>query len=190
MGVARARWGEAARRGSAFHPPLVPLDHAHKSAVTRSNHVLGHRVTLISSSWTSWRNSSNERSTAAGRAPTSNKPWPSDERLGGVGKDVAKTSPQAIARDRRADRPTNGEGHTRRHRRGIVHVSTPQGRRRGATAMTGQRLELSSLANPTDQADRRWRPLRRRARRMARPERVRMRARNPCLRARRRVFGW
>ena len=39
-------------------------------------------------------------------------------------------------------------------------------------------------------AVRRARPLARRRRRMARPERVRIRARNPCLRFLRRLFGW
>jgi hypothetical protein len=34
------------------------------------------------------------------------------------------------------------------------------------------------------------RPLRRRAERIARPARVRMRSRNPCVFARRRLFGW
>jgi hypothetical protein len=34
------------------------------------------------------------------------------------------------------------------------------------------------------------RPLRRRAARTARPARVRMRSRNPCVLARRRLFGW
>ena len=41
-----------------------------------------------------------------------------------------------------------------------------------------------------DYAERRLRPLRRRRLRMARPCRVRMRARKPCLRFRRRLFGW
>ena len=40
------------------------------------------------------------------------------------------------------------------------------------------------------QADRLLRPLRRRAARIARPARVRMRRRNPWVRARRRLFGW
>lgn len=40
------------------------------------------------------------------------------------------------------------------------------------------------------QADRRLRPLLRRAARMARPARVRMRSRNPWVRDRRRLFGW
>jgi hypothetical protein len=40
------------------------------------------------------------------------------------------------------------------------------------------------------QAERLWRPLSRRARRMARPARVDMRCRNPCRRERLRLFGW
>jgi hypothetical protein len=42
----------------------------------------------------------------------------------------------------------------------------------------------------TLQADSSVRPLRRRAARMARPARVRMRNRNPWVLARRRLFGW
>lgn len=53
------------------------------------------------------------------------------------------------------------------------HRSPPSSRRRGA----GQTLT-------------RARPLRRRAARMARPARVRMRSLNPCVFARRRLFGW
>jgi len=40
------------------------------------------------------------------------------------------------------------------------------------------------------QADRLVRPLRRRADRMDRPARVRIRSRKPWVRARRRLFGW
>jgi hypothetical protein len=40
------------------------------------------------------------------------------------------------------------------------------------------------------QADSSTRPLRRRAERMARPARVRMRVRKPCVRLRRRLLGW
>ena len=72
----------------------------------------------------------------------------------------------------------------------FVQVAAPQRLGPGATTMTAQSLELTSLVDPADQADRRVRPLSRRALRMDRPARVRMRARNPCLRARRRVFGW
>jgi hypothetical protein len=54
----------------------------------------------------------------------------------------------------------------------------------------------AALAGPdrrqarVDQTLIRARPLRRRAARIARPARVRMRSRNPCVFARRRLFGW
>lgn len=41
-----------------------------------------------------------------------------------------------------------------------------------------------------DQAESLWRPFWRRERRIARPARVDIRCRNPCLLARRRFFGW
>jgi hypothetical protein len=54
-----------------------------------------------------------------------------------------------------------------------------------------QPLERSSIADPGDpQADNRLRPFSRRALMIERPARVRIRARKPCFRARRRVFGW
>ena len=57
----------------------------------------------------------------------------------------------------------------------------------------GQR-ELRAAAHPgrsrQDQALSRSRPLRLRAARTARPARVRMRSRKPCVLARRRLFGW
>ena len=58
-------------------------------------------------------------------------------------------------------------------------------------------VEKSSLVrmrwtavSKTAQAESFERPLRRRLAKMARPARVRMRRRKPCLRARRRLFGW
>jgi len=48
----------------------------------------------------------------------------------------------------------------------------------------------NQLADVSDQADSSERPLRRRAARMARPARVRLRNRKPCVLARRRLFGW
>lgn len=48
----------------------------------------------------------------------------------------------------------------------------------------------STSSRRADQAESRSRPLRRRAATMARPARVRMRSRNPWVRARRRLFGW
>ncbi len=52
---------------------------------------------------------------------------------------------------------------------------------------TGQ---SSGRGEQASQADRRLRPLLRRAARIARPARVRMRSRNPWVRDRRRLFGW
>jgi hypothetical protein len=51
------------------------------------------------------------------------------------------------------------------------------------------RQHETALDGP-DQADSSPRPLRRRAERIARPARVRIRRRKPCVLARRRLFGW
>ncbi len=65
---------------------------------------------------------------------------------------------------------------------------------RTAAAKSGRRRSRDGAGNTSesasDQADSAWRPLRRRAARMARPARVRMRSRKPCVFARRRLFGW
>jgi hypothetical protein len=47
-----------------------------------------------------------------------------------------------------------------------------------------------SVEEQPAQADNSLRPLRRRAETMARPARVRIRNRKPCVFARRRLFGW
>ena len=88
-------------------------------------------------------------------------------------------------------------------------VGTPDGRprlasdmehdsgRTDSTAATGGLREVAARAHPVGgrqhgggQAARRLRPLRRRADRIERPARVRIRNRNPWVLARRRVFGW
>jgi len=61
--------------------------------------------------------------------------------------------------------------------RGAQAVTSPPARSRGRPGRAGQTLT-------------RARPLRRRAARIARPARVRMRSRNPCVFARWRLFGW
>jgi len=72
----------------------------------------------------------------------------------------------------------------------VAHHEGPAGSGPGAH---GQ-CELRAAAHPglgrQDQALSRSRPLRLRAARMARPARVRMRSRKPCVLARRRLFGW
>jgi len=67
---------------------------------------------------------------------------------------------------------------------GDAEQPTPRPRR------TLQGTERSPVADPPDQADRRARPLSRRALMMARPARVDIRCRNPWRLARRRLFGW
>ncbi len=72
----------------------------------------------------------------------------------------------------------------------VPHHRGPAGPGSGAH---GQR-ELGAVPHPglgrQDQALSRSRPLRLRAARTARPARVRMRSRKPCVFARRRLFGW
>jgi hypothetical protein len=84
-------------------------------------------------------------------------------------------------------------------------AALPGGRRAGSvrtpSASASVRLReaqaiTAALAGPRQRQARvgqtliRARPLRRRAARIARPARVRMRSRNPCVFARRRLFGW
>jgi hypothetical protein len=54
----------------------------------------------------------------------------------------------------------------------------------------GERAERSTVPHAPDQADRRLRPLRRRRATTARPPRVRIRTRKPCVLLRLRLFGW
>ncbi len=60
------------------------------------------------------------------------------------------------------------------------------------SALRRTRFRLASTICPIEvgQAESSERPLRRRAERMERPARVRIRSRNPCVLARRRLFGW
>jgi hypothetical protein len=63
--------------------------------------------------------------------------------------------------------------------------------RRGEFTAAAQPLRGGQHPMPRrPQAERRARPLDRRAERIARPARVRMRSRNPWVFARRRLFGW
>ena len=110
----------------------------------------------------------------------------------------AKPPLDTISGDRRANRPANCESYPGRFlpvRRvvpdqQVAHHQRPACSGPGAD---GQR-ELRAAAHPglgrQDQALSRSRPLRLREARMARPARVRMRSRKPCVLARRRLFGW
>ena len=104
----------------------------------------------------------------------------------------------AVSGDRRANRPAYHESYPGRFlpvRRVIAdqQVTYHAGPARSGPGAHGQR-ELGAVAHPglgrQDQALSWSRPLRLRAARMARPARVRMRSRKPCVLARRRLFGW
>ena len=92
---------------------------------------------------------------------------------GGAGRGSTEPS-DLFGRDRMNDEP------------GPAHSPTLPGHQPKIVA-TGQSCGRGEHAS---QADRRLRPLPRRAARIARPARVRMRSRNPWVRDRRRLFGW
>jgi hypothetical protein len=112
--------------------------------------------------------------------------------------ELAEPSPHAVSRYRRAYRPADHETHPGwlpvvdavRADQQVTHHARPPRTRPGTH---GQR-ELRTAAHPglsgQDQALSRSRPLCLRAARTARPALVRMRSRKPCVRARRRLFGW
>jgi len=125
------------------------------------------------------------------------------------GHDRPEAPAQPVPGHGRADRPTDAVGDPgrpgRQGRPGWLGWSGWLGRgpvsRRVGDEADGERpasgwanmaegVEGPSVPDPPDQAESRVRPLRRRARTMARPARVDMRCRNPCRLARRRLLGW
>ena len=100
-----------------------------------------------------------------------------------------QTAAETVALHRPASPATDGVSHPD----GALGLSGHEGYRDGSPphpeAGAAKRGEGRPVGDGSDQADSRWRPLRRRADRMARPDRVDMRWRNPCLLARLRVFG-
>ncbi len=66
----------------------------------------------------------------------------------------------------------------------------PRGPRPAARNCAASRSRCRAASTPQPQADSSARPLRRRPARMARPARVAIRARKPCVLARRRLLGW
>ena len=80
-----------------------------------------------------------------------------------------------------------------RDTRGLGGIAADPGYRDRAalnSPSTAERGKSCPVAHTPDQAESRWRPFSRRAFRMARPARVRMRRRNPWVLARRRLLGW
>ena len=110
----------------------------------------------------------------------------------------AKPPLDAVPGDRRANRPAHHKSYPGRllpvpNVLADQQVTYHQGPARTGPGTHGQR-ELRAAAHPglgrQDQALSWSRPLRLRAARTARPARVRMRSRKPCVFARRRLFGW
>ncbi len=113
-------------------------------------------------------------------------------------RQLTQAPPDPVPGDRRANRPAHDEAYPGWFLlvpgifpdQQMTHHPWPA---RTGPGAHGQR-ELRAAAHPglgrQDQALSRSRPLRLRAARMARPARVRMRSRKPCVLARRRLFGW
>ena len=132
-----------------------------------------------------------ERVFACGGCRPDQQPAVVQSDLGREGHDDRTKLPtQTIASSCRTDRAADREGDAQRYRRGIVEKGAPQGFASRRATGAGQSLEGAPATDPPDQADSRVRPLSRLALMIERPARVRMRARKPCLRARRRVLGW
>lgn len=100
-----------------------------------------------------------------------------------------KPTSKPIATHGRPDGATDGECHLRGYQVGIGDERTPQRIGPDSDPVAPKADEGLAFADPVDQADRRARPLSRRDFSTARPARVLMRARKPCLRARRRLLG-
>jgi hypothetical protein len=104
----------------------------------------------------------------------------------------------AVPGDRRANRPAYHKSYPGRFLPVRSVVADQQVAYHAGPARSGpgahSQGELRAAAHPglgwQDQALSRSRPLRLRAARTARPARVRMRSRKPCVFARRRLFGW
>ena len=105
------------------------------------------------------------------------------------GQHGTKTTTKTIPAHGGTDGATDGERHLRRYQVGIGNERTPQRIGPDSNTVTPEADESVAFADPVDQAERRARPLARRDFNTARPARVLMRARKPCLRARRRLLG-
>jgi hypothetical protein len=124
---------------------------------------------------------------------------------------MAQTTFDSIARDRVPDsaidhetnpwpraarriplnRPIAGNTRSMNHQRGPTHTEPTSGRPPEVLrAAHSQRSRQHYGRSTRSQADRRLRPLRRRAEMTARPARVRIRRRKPWVRLRRRLLGW
>ena len=100
-----------------------------------------------------------------------------------------QASTESVARHCRADGAADCIGHSRWRDEGVEYERAPEDSGANTRAVPSKALEGGSPVNAADQADRRWRPLARRAFNTARPPRVAMRARKPCFLARCKLLG-
>ncbi|MEY4360728.1 MAG: hypothetical protein RL391_34 [Actinomycetota bacterium] len=104
-------------------------------------------------------------------------------------EDGAQLPAEPVAADSRAERTPNGEGNGRAGEGGVKKHDAPQIPTANTCSLAAEALKLVGAVEASDQAESRWRPLRRRAFRTARPARVDMRARKPCFTDRRFLLG-
>jgi hypothetical protein len=101
-----------------------------------------------------------------------------------------QSPPKQITRHCISQRFTEGKPDLGRQGPAVNCLNTPQCTGRDTNATVSKLIETCPTAQTPDQADSLTRPLARRFLRIARPARVDIRARKPCLRARRLLLGW
>ena len=106
------------------------------------------------------------------------------------GQQFPQPAAKSVAGDGGTEGASDRERRARRRHQWIEKEVAPQRRAVDPRTVTTEAFERVALADPVRQADRRARPLARRFLSTARPARVLIRARKPCLRARRRLLGW
>jgi hypothetical protein len=112
------------------------------------------------------------------------------EQCGVLAHSGTEPTPHAVADHRIADRPTDRERNPRWLRARRENRRAHLERSRSTTTPMGDRPEHCAVTNAPDQAERLERPLPRRRPMTARPPRVRIRIRKPCVFFRFRLFGW
>ena len=215
MGVARTRREEPARRWPPVRRALVPVDRRqqpglHAGRGTRLDRVLGlarvdgrahvrgarmHGAHLDAGSRSSIRSNSDakliERQFGSGGLSADQQQARGQRRrpLAG-GQQFPQPAAKSVAGDGGTEGASDRERRARRRHQWIGKEVAPQRRAVDPRTVTTEAFERVALADPVRQADRRARPLARRFLSTARPARVLIRARKPCLRARRRLLGW
>lgn len=100
-----------------------------------------------------------------------------------------KLAAQTIAAHSRPIRAPKRIAHKGLGKRGVKKHGAGQGTGADMATFSAHALKSRSALDAADQAESLWRPFARRDFKIARPARVLIRERNPCLRALRRLFG-